>query len=242
MFCCRILIFRLHESPRYLVSAGRKQEAVLALKKIAKFNGDELPSLNIDDVDDEPTHLSNGSHSPRSPRFSITRSIPIKSPPKKDYRSTETSPSPPLQGESFGTPFLEDPRDLPPVLDAAFLDDDDDDEEGEANNERETDRGSITERGSITGVAIPRPGGGARKFRSLSVVSTASDIKRLSPIMRALPRWIRRPLQAYGERLESLFTPEWKKTTILMWMIWLSLSTGEFSFLFFNGSVVFTSP
>ncbi|KIN93639.1 hypothetical protein M404DRAFT_170644 [Pisolithus tinctorius Marx 270] len=62
LFLARILFFRLHESPRYLVQAGRHQEALENLQLISRFNGSELP-LELDDVDDRhpPQPEVNGS-------------------------------------------------------------------------------------------------------------------------------------------------------------------------------------
>ena len=56
MFTARIVFFRLHESPRYLVHAGRPHEAIESLQMISKFNGSEL-SLDLEDVYDhrQPT-------------------------------------------------------------------------------------------------------------------------------------------------------------------------------------------
>lgn len=45
----RVLFFKLFESPKYLVSAGRQQEARVVLQRIAAFNGSPL-SLSINDV------------------------------------------------------------------------------------------------------------------------------------------------------------------------------------------------
>ncbi|KIM54189.1 hypothetical protein SCLCIDRAFT_1222239 [Scleroderma citrinum Foug A] len=63
MFLARILFFRLHESPRYLVHAGRHQEALENLQLISRFNGSEI-SLEIEDVCDrrppEPAPEANG--------------------------------------------------------------------------------------------------------------------------------------------------------------------------------------
>jgi hypothetical protein len=51
MFLARIVFFRLHESPRYLVHAGRPQEALVSLRMISRFNGSNL-TIDLDDVDD----------------------------------------------------------------------------------------------------------------------------------------------------------------------------------------------
>ena len=51
MFLGRILFFRLHEPPRYLVHAGRKQDALESLQMISRFNGSEL-ALDLEDVED----------------------------------------------------------------------------------------------------------------------------------------------------------------------------------------------
>jgi hypothetical protein len=71
MFLARIAFFTIHESPRYLVNAGRHQEALESLQMISKvsalsqimllitglmhvkFNGSEL-ALDLGDVDDRP--------------------------------------------------------------------------------------------------------------------------------------------------------------------------------------------
>jgi hypothetical protein len=49
IFFARYLIFRFHESPKFLVSKGREQDAINVLHKIAKFNGAEPPTLTIED-------------------------------------------------------------------------------------------------------------------------------------------------------------------------------------------------
>ena len=51
MFLGRMVFFRLHESPRYLVHAGRPQDALESLQMISKFNGSEL-ELDLEDVED----------------------------------------------------------------------------------------------------------------------------------------------------------------------------------------------
>lgn len=51
MFICRIFLFRLQESPRYLVHAGRPQDAVYALQQISNANGLVL-QVSLEDVED----------------------------------------------------------------------------------------------------------------------------------------------------------------------------------------------
>jgi len=62
MFLARIVFFRLHESPRYLVHAGREQEALESLQLIARFNGDDL-DLVLDDVQDHAPAAQLGEES-----------------------------------------------------------------------------------------------------------------------------------------------------------------------------------
>ena len=51
MFIARIVFFKLHESPRYLVHAGRHEEAAEALQMISKYNGSER-QFAVEDVED----------------------------------------------------------------------------------------------------------------------------------------------------------------------------------------------
>ncbi|TFY80123.1 hypothetical protein EWM64_g3887 [Hericium alpestre] len=51
MFIARMVFFRLHESPRYLVHAGRPHEAIESLQLISRFNGSEI-DIGLLDVED----------------------------------------------------------------------------------------------------------------------------------------------------------------------------------------------
>ncbi|KWU45077.1 MFS general substrate transporter [Rhodotorula sp. JG-1b] len=73
----RVLMFRLHESPKFLVASNRPSAAVVTLRRISKINGDESPWALSDVVDhhrdrndvravDGPSH-SSGSLVAKSP-------------------------------------------------------------------------------------------------------------------------------------------------------------------------------
>ncbi|KAG0651672.1 MFS siderochrome iron transporter 1 [Hyphodiscus hymeniophilus] len=49
VFFARFLLFRFYESPKFLLSKGREQDAIDVLFKIAKFNGAPEPTLTVED-------------------------------------------------------------------------------------------------------------------------------------------------------------------------------------------------
>jgi MFS family permease len=49
VFFARFFIFKFHESPKFLLSRGREQEAIDILHKIAIYNGAALPTLTVED-------------------------------------------------------------------------------------------------------------------------------------------------------------------------------------------------
>jgi hypothetical protein len=48
VFFARYFVFKFHESPKFLVSRGREQEAIDVLHKIAEFNGAAPPELTVE--------------------------------------------------------------------------------------------------------------------------------------------------------------------------------------------------
>lgn len=52
VFFARFFLFRFHESPKFLLSKGREQDAIDVLHKIAKYNGQPAPTLTVDDFRD----------------------------------------------------------------------------------------------------------------------------------------------------------------------------------------------
>src|SRR5882757_1981752 len=126
MFIARMVFFRLHESPRYLVHAGRHQEALESLQLISRFNGSEL-SLELEDVDDRLPSNSE-VHAPSSARERVpilpnsssqdartndetlfdadadSRSTPSEQSGAKVYQSMDGATHDLLDGHSFVTP------------------------------------------------------------------------------------------------------------------------------------------
>ncbi|KAH7915443.1 major facilitator superfamily domain-containing protein [Hygrophoropsis aurantiaca] len=248
MFLARIVFFRLHESPRFLVHAGRHQEALESLQLISRFNGSEIP-LELEDVDDRrPTdpnsHPASGERAPflppqqtfqlRPDAESISAS-PVDTAPSetlfdadgsgtselhesssgeflrgnepdgmKDYRSTGESPNS-LDSHSYITPVDE----VPPAG-------------------RSLARGDSppTQKDSVDLLAVPparprplRPTS-RRRTRTSSVISYEMK-QRVGSV---LPRWVRRPLLAWLDRVGMVLSPEWLRTTVLVWAVWSFMS------------------
>lgn len=147
MSLCRIILFRLQESAKFLVTSGRHREAIIALQHISRINGDPV-SWSLADVVDKPPSC------PASPSGS---SITLTG--RASYEST---------GES--------PRD-----------------------------------GS--------PGRGKSEPTKERRVEGRDWVEKLPP------GW-RDGVDEYLARLDELFEPKWKKTTILVWCIWGLASAG----------------
>ncbi|KAJ8593082.1 MFS general substrate transporter [Rhizopogon salebrosus TDB-379] len=207
MFLARMVFFRLHESPRYLVHAGRHQEALESLQLISRFNGSELP-LELEDVDDRLPSISEahapctaGERAPILPTSSSqdTRtngetlfdagadsgSVSSDQSGTKVYQSMDGATHDALDGHSFITPVADVPA-----------------------------RGQSLARGDhSTRQRSPHA-------RRASVVS----IEMKQRVGSVLPRWVRRPLLAWLDRVGMVLSPEWFRVTILVWGVWFFMS------------------
>jgi hypothetical protein len=258
MFLARIAFFRLHESPRYLVHAGRPQEAIESLQMISRFNGSDL-SLELDDVRDhhhkpdvEPP-IDARSASPRDnpverPRAnsttifnaSISESDPhhVPSAPNgtgderpilvTQYSSTDASPNS-LDGHTFATPVQEHPPSiLPPV----------------SEDVRPTSPQSSPP--SPTSARSPRirPRRG-RQNSHISTRSWRSSSACEKKVWYSLPRRLRKPLWAWWDRVMMVLSPDWFRTTVLVWGAWFFMSLGQYPILsgcyFFSNLNMITS-
>jgi hypothetical protein len=64
---------------------------------------------------------------------------------------------------------------------------------------------------------------------SLSRQSSVVSEKHIG-IMNSLPRWMRRPLTAWLERVAMVLTPQWWRTTLLVCAAWFGIALGMFLF------------
>jgi hypothetical protein len=248
MFLGRILFFRLHESPRYLVQAGRKQDALESLQMISRFNGSEL-ALDLEDVEDHirvpPSHLPRTAFSarnslPSSRLFDVDSEIlssPVgikrqatpahagtphsSTPPDgtevtpltKDYCATGGSEAPltayassPVERRSS---FVYDPT--PDVGQTSFHD---------------IPTSPKEEVSTENPYVMPRPRSASRSSRvgarrRDTVSSVRSSMYEVADrAYWAVPRSIRRPVRAWLSRLMMVLEPEWRRTTLLVWITW----------------------
>ncbi len=221
MFIARIVFFRLHESPRYLVHAGRPHEAIESLQLISKFNGSEL-SLGLDDIEDtvqpaasEQTGPNGPARQPNSEAVSEAEqgSSPLRdSPPTTAQYSSIGQPDVALDSHSFGTPLPHTASTtyvnnlFPPALQTSAI---------PAGEEARP---------------IPRPrmpsSSSRRMSRRLSTASSYIESKS-RPVCRVLPRWMRRSALAWIDRVAMVLSPEWFRTTVLVWATWCFMSLGK---------------
>jgi hypothetical protein len=258
MFLGRIVFFRLHESPRYLVHAGRKQDALESLQMISRFNGSEL-ELVLEDVEDHirvPPHLPDSvystEHGPPSSRlFDVDAEIlssptdtstlahagtPLSSTPpegtegtpSKDYSATGGSGAP-LAAYAVVSSATERRSFLHQSTSVAQTSFPD-----VPPSPKEEDTFPI-ENTSV----VPRPRsrsrssrvtGGPRRRDTISSVRS-SFYEAADRAYWALPRSIRRPIRAWLARFIMVLEPEWRRTTVLVWGAWWGIMLG---FTMFN--------
>ena len=231
MFLARIAFFRLHESPRYLVHAGRHQEAVESLQLISKFNGSEL-TLNLEDVQDHHDHgpIANAdnenpvvSHaqSDRSPQDSTSSRALRGHPSREGLRNSGDSSPPdyssigetniPTENQTYQTPTRAS------VSLSLDIEREEDDYKGSAGTRTPSPVSHV--HADVQRYLRRRDSGQSR----VSVVSL-SEVK--SKMYWGTPRWIRRPLVAWFDRIAMVLAPEWLRTTLVVWVTWTLMSLG----------------
>ncbi|KAI0286406.1 major facilitator superfamily domain-containing protein [Russula brevipes] len=250
MFLARMVFFRLHESPRYLVHAGRPQDALESLQMISKFNGSEL-ALDLEDVEDRirvpPPHSHDSAIRAENPSSRLFDA-------DTETSSSPTDMEPPSVLAHAGTPLSSTPPDGA---------------EGALQNKDYSATGgsgapltayavvTATERRSfpyqstpVTGhnsvppipspkeaedsaddIDVPpvrrRPSRARHHYRGDTLSSVRSSMYQAADrAYWALPRCIRRPVRAWFSRLSMVLEPEWRHTTVLVWGAWWGTSLG----------------
>lgn len=236
MFVARMVFFRLHESPRYLVHAGRPEEAIESLQLISKFNGSEL-SLGLDDVADHHIAATESHVQPSSPSNENGAAISV------DREVTATTP---LTSEILfeADPAIDRdenltrPRTLVSQTSRDLLRNSLDGEQKDYNSTGSTPQDSrsassagstYSDSGAANRSPRRRPPARVESSRRLSTASSLYEMK--SKMYWKLPRWLRKPLYAWMDRIAMVLAPEWFKTTVLVWAVWCSMSLGVSSLM-----------
>ncbi|KAI9507626.1 MFS general substrate transporter [Russula earlei] len=249
MFLARMVFFRLHESPRYLVHAGRPQDALESLQMISKFNGDEL-ELDLEDVEDRirvpPSHLPNSAIRtedglPSSLVFDADAQI-SSSPTDGECHSDQVPAGTPLSSTppegSERTLLVKDYSATggsgPPLAAYAVV----------SAAEHHSTPYSAARRSSFQSVSQPKPeqdaaedidvaparsrrspGRSAGRPRGDTFSSVRSTFYEAADhAYWALPGGIRRPMRAWFGRFKLVLEPEWRRTTLLVWAAWCGMS------------------
>lgn len=245
MFLARIVFFRLHESPRYLVHAGRPLEAIESLQLISRFNGSDL-SIEIEDVaDHHPPAKDQPLDDPLPPRpTSTTRFNATGSELDPDHIPSSHPAGSPGAGTSgryrpvLTTQYSAIPSSAIPVDGSSST------REPDTSLAAEMDD-STYPRGELVKDVVPTKKPLSHRTLSFASASSARSRRRdshrdppsrqapPSGCMHSLrqrlrpPRWLRRPLHAWWERVMMVLSPEWRRTTVVMWVVWFGMSLGE---------------
>jgi hypothetical protein len=235
MFVGRILLFRLYESPRYLVNAGRHEEALQSLQLISRFNGDELP-LGLADVDDS------------APTSSAQESVPFLRSTERDARPSAEAAAKDADAEVvFDEEAEEDEyvrRDrmramghgvrlasdtglfhhTPEVKTYGSRD-------ASPPNSARASGDLVASPTAVDSPALDSPAGPSPAPRPRLARSATGRRSSFHEVERrvclALPHVVRKPLWAWLERMELVLAPEWRRTTVLVWCAWFGMSLGE---------------
>lgn len=201
----RVVFFRLLESPKYLVHAGRPQEAREILQKISQYNGNARMSLRIQDVVDDHSHANppNSGGDLESSQHSLHQR-PSSQPPASRIQSVYEAD----EDDDAAEDPTRDPSSRP-LLGPSDDADDGSRRSGEQDN-------SVLE-------------------HSASAISTRSQANaattpKLPSSLSWLPASWHPSVADLASRYSEMFSPEWKRTTILIWIIWGGMSYGFTTF------------
>lgn len=232
MFLSRIILFRLQESPKFLAATNRQSEAVIALERISRINGNER-AWELKDVVDDLEDKGRSRMMQKRSRNGAGKEAEMED-----------------DGED------EDGMEVEPFV----LGGEDDDADGRPNGGVQHDYSSTGDSQPRPSLSHESSASGAEDHNG-SAIPLGQRFPPRGPPPRLLRHASRTPLQAqhqqrrrrrrpprsskaggswtdrlpvglqdsldeYAERLDELFEPKWRKTTTLVWLIWLLASAG----------------
>lgn len=212
-FLARLLVFRIKEAPRFLAAAGRHAEAVDALRYIASFNGTltgrvekefEAILWNARRVD--AVGAPDGYATPSLPRDRLAPPPPLStSSSSESYAATASSAADGRSTFAFATPTREESQ--------AYLSD--------LRSSAADAQPSL----NLPSNDDPTPSRAAPRRLGSHSPLRAPDQPAASPLSPA-HLW-QHALESAAEakdKLLEIFRPEWRRTTVLIWIIWSCLS------------------
>ena len=237
----RWLLIRLHESPRYLVSNGRKQEAVVALRAIATFN-DHTMDIREQDVamDESHTHHAHEDEEVRLVRTprpkdkkdseSVTPATPAEASPIRHARSRSREVAD-ESGSSSRANYDALGRVTPPMphrlirQGSAFYDSPYDEAHRGGGNANTFDA-------SFAKARVGEEGEGEGEENEEDEDEDEEEMKHFgTESHRRKPRGMAGHMKSWAgkwaEQMAKLFSPHWRVTVILMWLIWGCMSFGK---------------
>ncbi|TKY90420.1 hypothetical protein EX895_000418 [Sporisorium graminicola] len=206
----RVVFFRLLESPKYLVHAGRPQEARDILQRIHRYNGGATISLRIQDVEDHgPSGVSDRACDLENSQHSLHQRA------SDAHEGDAATNGRNRVRDSYAADDEEDAGDLSgreassrPLLERAV-------EREEDGNSQKGDQDPNTihpQHANPSGSCAP------------------SIDPHLPPSLTWLPRSWHPSAADLASRYSEMFSPEWKRTSLLIWIIWGGMSYGFTTF------------
>jgi hypothetical protein len=226
----RWFLFRLHESPRYLVSAGREAEAVVVLRAIANFNDHSIDIQRADVLVEGPCDRGNedegeDTNTKRTDLSDLDNDFPDaaeRSPlPRYGDLGAEDEDSPRSSTTYNSVGIRPAPMRKHPIrTGSAFYNASvaASPAEGTGGNAFEESFGrGLDGQGEEEGLVDGKPVGREerRGRRNLG--------ERRGGIWHRPREWVK----SWREQMGKLFVPKWRRTVILMWIIWGSMSFGK---------------
>ncbi|SJX60238.1 uncharacterized protein SRS1_11552 [Sporisorium reilianum f. sp. reilianum] len=202
----RVVFFRLLESPKYLVHAGRPQEARDILQRIQRYNGGAMIALRIQDVED---HGHPG----------VDRGVDLEGSQHSLHRRASHA------GEADASVAQQNR-----LRDSYAADEDDDDDAGNISGREASSRPLLDHSADGDG-----QGNSRKSDQDMDDVRPRHDVGAsnsadLPASLSWLPKSWHPSAADLASRYSEMFSPEWKRTSLLIWIIWGGMSYGFTTF------------